>query len=309
MRIAFYTSPHWAFGSIHSALCNRLSRFSIEAEILDATIGHPIDSFNRTAMSFDYVVTDPGASVALADSYGVPRGNIVLISHGEEDLHRLIKRHGTSVYSQFIDFAVVSESLFSSALTLGLRTPGAVLPLGVSTDLYDADVASGLSVVGYAAAMSRENTFGVEGKRGRLAKEAAEKAGLLFRPATDLAGHRMSLSYQQMPEYYKSVDAVLMSSLQEGAGLPVIEAAAAGRLVIGTPVGHFPRLAYNGGGLLAPLGDQEFVDYSVSALKFYKANPVEYRNKCILIKKAAKRFDWDCVIEHWATFFLGLRRK
>jgi len=74
---------------------------------------------------------------------------------------------------------------------------------------------------------------GVEQKRGRLAQSCAEEAGLEFKRTEDTP-------MDQMPDFYASIDALIMPSLQEGAGLPALEAAAAGRLVIGTPVGHFP---------------------------------------------------------------------
>ena len=44
----------------------------------------------------------------------------------------------------------------------------------------------------------------------------------------------------------------------------MLEAAAAGRLVIGTPVGHFPRKAYQGGGILAPIEADKFTAFAAA---------------------------------------------
>jgi glycosyltransferase involved in cell wall biosynthesis len=102
-----------------------------------------------------------------------------------------------------------------------------------------------------------------------------------------------------MPEFYRGVDAVLLSSISESASLPVIEAAAAGRLVIGTPVGHFPRKAYEGGGILAPIEPEKFIAFTADTLTYYKENPREYQAKCRAIQKAARNFDWQYSIQEW----------
>jgi SAM-dependent methyltransferase len=87
--------------------------------------------------------------------------------------------------------------------------------------------------------------------------------------------------------------------LSEGAGLPVMEAAAAGRLVIGTPVGHFPRRAYDGGGIIAPIEPEKFKAFTAAALKYYKDNPRHYSEKCASIQKSAEMFDWKYCVSEW----------
>ena len=95
------------------------------------------------------------------------------------------------------------------------------------------------------------------------------------------------------------MDAVLVSSISEAAQLPVMEAAAAGRLVIGTPVGHFPLKAYQGGGILAPIEAAKFKSFATATLLYYKDNPQEFRAKCRSIQEAAKQFDWKNSIGAW----------
>jgi glycosyltransferase involved in cell wall biosynthesis len=102
-----------------------------------------------------------------------------------------------------------------------------------------------------------------------------------------------------MPKFYKSVDAVLMSSLTEAQPRPVMEAAAAGRLVIGTPVGHFPLRAYQGAGILAPIEAEKFKSFTAATLKYYKENPAAYVQKCHAIQEAARKFDWRYFIDEW----------
>jgi glycosyltransferase involved in cell wall biosynthesis len=86
-----------------------------------------------------------------------------------------------------------------------------------------------------------------------------------------------------------------------------MEAAAAGRLVIGTPVGHFPRKAYEGGGILAPVEAEEFKAFTVETLRYYKDNPAAYQDKCHAIQEAAKRFDWKYTIDAWVELIEAAR--
>jgi glycosyltransferase involved in cell wall biosynthesis len=107
----------------------------------------------------------------------------------------------------------------------------------------------------------------------------------------------------QMPDFYESIDALIMPSLQEGAGLPAIEAAASGRLVIGTPVGHFPRLAYEGLGILGPLDEKAFLQFTVERLNFFKNNPIAYQHTCKIAQDAACERDWSKMVDDWIGLF------
>ena len=81
--------------------------------------------------------------------------------------------------------------------------------------------------------------------------------------------------------------------------MPVMEAAAAGRLVIGTPVGHFPLKAYQGGGIIAPVEAEKFKSFTAATLRYYKDNPAAYVDKCRSIQEAARKFDWQYSIGEW----------
>jgi hypothetical protein len=89
--------------------------------------------------------------------------------------------------------------------------------------------------------------------------------------------------------------------------LPVMEAAAAGRLVIGTPVGHFPRKAYEGAGIIAPIEPEKFRAFTVATLRHYKENPAAYFDKCRAIQEAARIFDWQYSIAEWIEFIEAAR--
>src|SRR5262249_39672964 len=142
-------------------------------------------------------------------------------------------------------------------------------------------------------------TFGIEWKRGHLAEAAARQADLPFKVAGATPNQ---LSFHDMPDFYQSVDAVLTSSVSEAAPLPVMEAAAAGRLVIGTPVGHFPLKAYQGAGILAPIEADKFVAFVAATLLHYKRDPAAYVTKCLAMQESARQSDWQYCIDEWIGF-------
>ena len=148
----------------------------------------------------------------------------------------------------------------------------------------------------YAGSYSHKTRDGLEWKRGELAEAAAREAGLEFKIAGSTGNQ---ISFHDMPEFYKSVDAVLVSSLTEGAGLPAREPAAAGRLVISTPVGDFPLLASQGIGIIAPIEAHKYKNFVAATLKHYKESPAEFLQTCRKAQDAAREVDWQYMIGHW----------
>ncbi len=166
---------------------------------------------------------------------------------------------------------------------------------GVNFSEFYSDISDRLTTVGYGSSMSAK-TYGIEWKRGTLAEAAAREAGLAFKVAGSTGNQT---SFHDMPDFYRSVDALVTSSISEAAQLPVMEAAAAGRLVIGTPVGHFPLKAYQGGGIIAPIEAEKFKAFTAATLRYYKENPAAYIDKCRAIQEAARKFDWQYSIDEW----------
>jgi predicted O-methyltransferase YrrM len=207
----------------------------------------------------------------------------------------LIEQKGMEVFESFANYGVVSEFVYSASLMRGVSRIPMVAPLGINYSEFHTDIRERLDTVGYASGISVK-TFGIEWKRGELAAMAAREAGLEFKIAGSTENQ---ISFHDMPDFYKSVDAVLTSSISEAAQLPVMEAAAAGRLVIGTPVGHFPLKAYQGGGIIAPIEAEKYKAFTASTLRYYKENPAAYIDKCHSIQEAAKNFDWQYSIDAW----------
>jgi glycosyltransferase involved in cell wall biosynthesis len=293
-KVLIYGYPQWSHGRVYYDLCKQLHRRGYIVDILNwqenhaAYIAELIPFYNLFMTALDGVRT-------LTDVHGVPYDKVIALSHHEMDIRMLIEQKEVEVFDKFANYGVVSEFLYCASLMKGVPRVPKVVSLGINFAEFYSKISERLSTVGYASSMSAK-TYGIEWKRGVLAEAAASEAGLEFRVAGSTGNQT---SFHEMPEFYRSVDAVLTSSISEAAQLPVMEAAAAGRLVIGTPVGHFPRKAYEGGGILAPIEAGKFKAFTVETLRYYKDNPAAYRDKCHSIQEAARKFDWKYTIDEW----------
>jgi glycosyltransferase involved in cell wall biosynthesis len=302
-KVLFYGYTRRSHGRLYYDLCKRLTRRRYIADILDWQIDHS-GSIDKLIPYYDLFITSLDGIHTLTDIYKVPLEKIVALAHSEADLQTFIEQQGLAPFAGFGAYGVVSYSLLFSSLTLGITRIPVILPLGIDFAGFYAQPAQRLSTIGYASTITVVSKYGIELKREELARECAEEAGLGYKRS---ASPQSYLRFLDMAEFYESVDAVLIPSLQEGAGLPAMEAAAAGRLVISTPVGHFPVKAYQGGGIIAPLDGKQFRKFVVEKLHYYKADPERFASKCREIQGAARKFDWEYVINDWIELIDSVR--
>jgi hypothetical protein len=293
-KVLIYGYPQWSHGRVYYDLCKQLHRRGYIVDILDWQVNHAAN-FHELIPYYDLYMTALDGVRTLVDSYGVPYDKIIALSHHEFDIRMLIEQKGKEVFEKFANYGVVSYFLYSASLMQGVARAPIVASLGIDYSDFYAEIPERLATVGYASSMSVK-TYGVEWKRGELAEAAAREAGLAFKVA-GWTGDQ--ISFHDMPGFYRAVDAILTSSISEAAQLPVMEAAAAGRLVIGTPVGHFPLRAYQGGGIIAPIEAEKFKTFTTKTLRHYKENSAAYRDKCHTIQEAARKFDWQYAIDEW----------
>ena len=289
-----YGYTKWSHGRVYYDLCRYLHEYGYIVDILDWQVNHR-DYFQKFGRYYDVFMTALDGVHLLVDEYCVPYEKIIAVSHSEFDIRMLIEKKGIEVFEKFASYGVVSEFLYCASITRGVKRIPMVVSIAVDYSEFHSDVSERLAAVGYASSLAVE-TFGVEWKRGALAEASAKAAGLPFKVA-GWTGEQ--ISFHDMPDFYREVGAVLVTSITESGPLPVIEAAAAGRLVIGTPVGHFPRKAYEGAGILAPIEPEKFKAFAADTLLYYKDNPREYVRKCRSIQDAARKFDWQYSIEEW----------
>jgi glycosyltransferase involved in cell wall biosynthesis len=293
-KVLIYGYPQWSHGRIYYDLSKRLHGRGYIVDILNWQENHT--SYIADLISFyDVFIAALDGVRTLTEAYGVPYDKMVALSHHELDIRMLIEQKGVEVFDKFANYGVTSEYVYCTSLMKGISRVPKVVSTGINFSEFYSKVSDRLATVGYASSMAVK-TYGIEWKRGELAEAAAREAGLEFRIAGSTGNQT---SFHDMPDFYRSVDAVLTSSISESAQHPVMEAAAAGRLVIGTPVGHFPRKAYEGGGILAPIEAEKFKAFTAQTLRYYKDNPAAYRDKCHAIQEAARKFDWKYTIEDW----------
>ena len=292
-KVIFFTENAWAFGSIHHSLSKLLYSHDILADVLDWSIPYTIEEMNQIAANYDYFVTVPMAVDALM-SYGIPHAKMIVIAFGQWDILKANEKFGTDIYDKFHSYAVVSEGLKTSSRESGIARVPVVTPLGIIVDNFIRPVASHLETLGYASSISHENIDGIDIKRGHLVETIAKETNTTLRM-------NQKFNYLGMPSFYKSVDAVIMTSIEESVGLPMMEAAAAGRLTLGTPVGYYEKNAIPSGGILLPLDAQELTIKAIEQIELYKNNPAKFQKTCQKIQDYARaHYDWSHHINSWA---------
>lgn len=297
-KILIYGYTRWSHGRVYYDLCRHLSERGYVIDLLDWQVDHAA-YVEQILPYYELVISAPDGIPTLVDKYRVPYEKIIALSHSELDLRMLIESKGSDVFDKFANYGVVSEAVYSASIVRGIRRLPNVVPLAIDYDSFFSPLPEQLARVGYATSMSLK-IFGVEFKRGELAEAAVKDAGLEFRIAGSTANQ---ISFHEMPKFYRSVDAVVVSSVNESGPLSVMEGAAAGRLVIGTPVGHFPLKAYLGGGILAPIEPEKFKAFTTATLRYYKDNPAAFVDQCHTIREAARKFDWKYAIDDWIELF------
>jgi hypothetical protein len=298
-KILFFTEDDWAFGSLHHGLEKELYKNGIYSNVLDWRNLYTIDEIAYLVDHYDYFVTSPGELMILIN-YGVPLEKVVTIAHAAWDIFRASSLDipiATEHYSKLHNYAVINPELQYVAKYSGCAKEVKLVKNGVHFDYLYRKPSQQLLKVGYAAQMETVNFFQQKIKRGYLVEKAAELSGLEFKP-------NGKFKFLCVPGYYNTVDCVIQSSIEEACGLPMLEAAAAGRLCIGTSRGYFKHNADNGGGIKVRLDDDDFVADVIETFEYYKANPEKYKQKCLDIQEYARyNYDWKYVIDGWIELF------
>lgn len=309
-NVVFLSDNEWAFGSIHYGLFKYLWDYGYNCNLLPWDKQYTADEIKELDAHIDFWVSTPHGYMTLKSAYNIPPERCIVIAHSVFDLTDYINMFGIADFNLFRKYGVISNYLKDISKGLNIPAEPIVYPIGINYNSFYSEPSKELKIVGYASAYYERNQFTQEiidqnlvpnlkwKKRGYLVKEAAEKVGLEFR----VANHYHN-SFVTMPGFYKFVDAVVISSMQEGGGLPSIEAGAAGKLVISTPVGYWKERAGIFGGIQVPIEEKEFMEFTVNALRYYKDRPEKYREKCYAIRDHAKSYDWKNYVEQWVNEF------
>lgn len=305
-RVVFFIQPDWAFGVIHQELAKYLFPYAIDCKILPWNISYTIEEMLELNNTTDLFVTTPHGWRFLGHNYKtVSPEKCIIVSHAKVDIAELLHYHGAEEFLKFKEYACVSNWLINVSKELGIERNAKMLPLGLNHSSFQTPVSDSLRVVGYAGFFHQKEDFTEQQIKDKLALPKYHKRAWLVKQATEMAGLHFKAaatyhnSFVTMPGFYKSVDAVISASTEEGAGLPIMEAGAAGRLVITTPVGHYPERIMNPGADVVPIDETEFLEKTIELLSYYKCNPEKYRQRCLEIQHHAITYDWKYVIDKW----------
>ena len=296
-RVLFFTQDRWAFATIHHALEKELYKYGIYSNLMNWRLEITPEEWGLLNDSYDLFVTNPEAVLPLG-SCGIPLNKIAAVAHGQWDMLLAQKEcNNADFYHHLYKFGVVSDVLKrkSAEYKISSRVPD-VVPFGIHFDVFYRKPSDRLQKIGYGGARATQNFFGMEIKRAHLV------SGVVGKTPLELVNHNF-YNWMCMPSYYAKLDALAVSSTEESAGLPAMEAAAAGRLVLSTPVGYFEEHGPKGGGVVLPLADEEYCTSLFSNLAHYYNYPEEYQKKCKEIQEYAREnYDWSKYIEGWVNF-------
>lgn len=288
-----YTEPEWAFGSIHYELTKQLYSRGVNATVLNWERSYTHQEIQELANNVDYFHSSPYGINLLIKNYGIRPEQCIATVHARWDINHLVE-YGSEFVNRLHGYTAVSSWLSEQSLDMGITRVPTITPVAINYETFYHKPSDCLRTVGFAGAVSGVH---VNIKRPWLVEQAVKAAGLELKLA-----HGYHNSYVTMAGYYPTVDALIVASTEEGAGLPALEASAAGRLVISTPVGLWKHLSGTSGHTV-PINDQEFVEHTTELLKYYKENITDYREKCLSTQLHAQRYDWSQVIDSWTRSF------
>ena len=286
-RVLFFFENDWAFGQIHNSLIRRLYSKGIYAAIIDWGKSRTVQEFEYIQNKFDVIATVPSVINSLF-SYNIPLSKIAAIAHSELDIVLGAQRCGVDMYEELYGYAVIHKNLIEVSRNQGISREPVVTPNGIDFDYFYAPVSNSLDCLGYAGAKSFIMSDASDCKRSHLLEPICIRSGLpLMWPER--------MHYLSMAGYYASIDGLIVTSKYEGCGLPAMEAAAAGRLVVAAKTGNFDGSS----GLLCRTPDEEFVEDAVNHLQNC-SDPSVYRANCERAQQYARdHYDWEHVIDKY----------
>jgi glycosyltransferase involved in cell wall biosynthesis len=219
---------------------------------------------------------------------------------------------------------VCSETVREVLVAKGFRKPVAIIPFGVNTEAFSRDrmaerdpnqpltigfvgrmlPGKGLNVLSQALellASEKWNLLVV----GEGPERASFERSLATRGLLDRARFTGAVSYEQVPEFFKQIDLLVMPTetterIREQFGRVLIEAMAGCIPVIGSTCGAIPEVIADAG-LVFPEGDAPALAEAMRRMLC----DAELRERCAMLGKARveENYSWDVVARKTFDFF------
>lgn len=305
-RIVFYFEPNWAFGVVHYELSKYLWDKGYDCRLLPWNKSYTREEMWELNTTTDLFVTTPHGWRFLGYDYQtVKPEQCAIITHAKLDMTELIHYHGLSDFDKFYKYGAVSNWLIGVGQELGITREAHHTPVAINYNAFHSPINDCLRTVGYTGSFHQKEEFSQEQVASDLAQPKYHKRGWLVKQAVQMTGLGFEVaqpyhnSYITMPGFYRKVDCIISASTEEGAGLPILEGGAAGKLVISTPVGHFKERVGSAGAEEVPIDEAEFIKNTVQILSYYRDHPAKYRERCAQIQEHAQSYDWEHVVDKW----------
>lgn len=290
--VLFFIENGWAFGAIHHGLIKRLWDHGIYSNLIDWRVRYNEMEHRYFRHRYRQVCTTIDGITFLLDN-GWPASSVIGVAHSERDLVLTLSQHDPSVIDRLKGYAVVNADLVRVSKDLGFKRVPAVVGVGVESRFFEMPLPKELRVVGYAGIKTFEMSDKTDCKRGHLIPRVVDGLDVTL-------NEHAFYNHLAMPGYYSDIDALLVTSSYESVGLPALEAAAAGRLVLAARAGYFDG-SY---GHLCRTPDDEYVADAREAINRYTKDPAAFRIACINARRAVReRHDWDNHIAGWVSLF------
>lgn len=127
-----------------------------------------------------------------------------------------------------------------------------------------------------------------------------ELAGLLARPGVRVLGY---LSDEDLGSAYANANVVCYPSLEEGFGLPVLEAMAAGAPVVTSDASCLPEIAGGAAVLVDPLSEDSI---AAGIRQVLNENPAGRESRITRGRKVAAQFSWTDSAERYIQLYRNL---
>lgn len=304
-RIVFFSDHEWSLGRANTTIIKHLWQYGIDAQLMSWQKPLPTNlEISQMIKATDYFISSAMGCQYLYEVYKVPLEKIVFGIYHTVDIDHLVNWGNQAKQCKIF---TVDEMYVPTIRSLGYNVE--LVTLLIDTDAFYLEPSISLNVLGYAGSYnSRQSTEeGIKNgsrdpwvyKRGYLASEIAEQVNMPIRIAT-----QMNTTFRSMPGWYSTVDAVICASIDQGAGFPVLEAGAAGRLVMSVNEGNYSKVVTELGADCLPTEESQFKQEACRLIEYYKANPYKYRERCYAIREyALKHYDIGSYIYQWVDLF------
>lgn len=317
-RVVFFTDHEWSLGRLVKDLTKYLWQYDIDVQLLTWRKIWDRHQIHQLLDTVDWFVSNTNGTRVLYSDYGVPIERLIEIMYHTSDFYKLISTEQqpnaglpAELIARLGKLATLSQEIVDMAAALPTRVPKEVklLKIGYNSHSFYGIPSQECKTLGFATGYhTREETeLGIKAgnnepwifKRGYLAKESAEVAGLTFSVAQHCTTTNLT-----MPGWYSAVDVISCPSRDQGAGGPVYEGGLAGKLILTTNTGEFQSCITEHGADVVPVDEQGFLEESARLLSYYKNNRYAYRERCYSIRDyAVKTYDWKNFIPKWLELF------